>query len=188
MLFRSGDHRLTYNIQASTLPVKFWGLGYDAADRNPRTRYTRDDCSFDVRYMRRIAGGFSVGATFDLRYAAARSVDERGAAYIAAAGQRRSAISTGLGVAAEWDTRDSREGVLSVAARRNAAAGIGRLRSDAVAHNRRRRLLYASVERFGAGGGPLRRSVVVGDALALLAVARRREPTERLLHGTIFGP
>ncbi len=103
-----GDHRLTYNIQASTLPVKFWGLGYDAADRNPRTRYTRDDCSFDVRYMRRIAGGFSVGATFDLRYAAARSVDERGAAYIAAAGQRRSAISTGLGVAAEWDTRDSR--------------------------------------------------------------------------------
>ena len=103
-----GDHRLTYNIQASTLPVKFWGLGYDAADRNPRTRYTRDDCSFDVRYMRRIAGGFSVGATFDLRYAAARSVDERGAAYISAAGQRRSAISAGLGAVAEYDTRDSR--------------------------------------------------------------------------------
>lgn len=103
-----GDHRLTYNIQASTLPVKFWGLGYDAADRNPRTKYTRDDCLLDVRYMRRVAGGFSAGASLDLRYAAARSLDELGAGYIAAAGQRRSAISTGLGVVLEYDTRDSR--------------------------------------------------------------------------------
>jgi len=105
---KCGDHRLTYHVQASTLPVKFWGLGYDAADRNPRTKYTRKDCSFDVRYMYRIAGGFSVGAAFDLRYAAARSLDERGTSYIAAAGQRHSALSTGLGAVLEYDTRDSR--------------------------------------------------------------------------------
>ncbi len=106
--FDRGNRRLTYNVQTSRLPVKFWGLGYDAADSNPRTRYTRSDASVDVRYMNRIAGAFSLGASVNMRYGKGRSFDESGEIYLRPAGGMRSALSAGIGPAAEFDTRDDR--------------------------------------------------------------------------------
>lgn len=106
--FDRGDRRLTYSVQTSRLPVKFWGLGYDAADNNPRTRYTRNDTSVDVRYMNRVAGAFSLGAGLNLRYGKGRSFDETGENYLRPAGGMRSALSAGAGLAAEFDTRDDR--------------------------------------------------------------------------------
>lgn len=106
--FRRGDSRFLYNMQLSRLPVKFWGLGYSAADLNPRTKYTRTDAFADLKYLHRVAGPLWLGARLDIRHGKARSLDERGENYLAAAGGRHAAMSTGLGIIAEIDTRDDR--------------------------------------------------------------------------------
>lgn len=106
--FDRGDRRLVYEVQTSSLPVRFWGLGYEAADNNPRTRYTRGDASADVKYLNRIAGGVSFGAGLNMRYGKGRSFDESGENYLRPVSGLRQAFSTGVGLVAEFDTRDDR--------------------------------------------------------------------------------
>ena len=108
LLWRRGRHRLTWNVDIGSLPVRFWGLGYEAADANPYTRYTHKSQNASVEYSARIAGPFSAGVSLDLRHAAATGLDDTGQRYLAAQSQPRNAISTGIGITARFDTRDDR--------------------------------------------------------------------------------
>lgn len=107
ILFGRGNRRLTWDADAGSVPMRFWGLGYEAADRNPRTEYTRKSQSLAAKYMVRAAGPLYVGAGIDLRHAEAARLDATGERYLAAQNQPRHAFSTGLGITAELDTRDN---------------------------------------------------------------------------------
>lgn len=107
ILFGRGNRRLTWDADVGSVPMRFWGLGYEAADRNPRTEYTRKSQSLAAKYMVRAAGPLYVGFGIDLRHAEAARLDATGERYLAAQNQPRHAFSTGLGITAELDTRDN---------------------------------------------------------------------------------
>lgn len=107
--FTNGKNRLFYGVDLSSLPIRFWGLGYKAADENPRTEYTKKYHQAKVRYMRHVAGNFWVGTNLDFRYGYGGNFDSQGYEYLLQGGQRkRSATSSGLGIVAEYDSRNSK--------------------------------------------------------------------------------
>ena len=80
--FGAGKDKLIYDISGGSLPVRFWGLGYDAADNNPRTNYVQRDMASMLRYMRRVARSFWLGAGVNLRYGKGDSFDTNGENYL----------------------------------------------------------------------------------------------------------
>lgn len=107
--FTEGRNRLSYGVDLTSLPIRFWGLGFEAADMNPRTKYTKKYHQAKARYMRHVAGDFWVGANLDFRYGYGGDFNSIGLEYLLQGGQaRRSATSAGVGIVAEYDSRNSR--------------------------------------------------------------------------------
>lgn len=107
--FTDGKNRLSYSIDLTSLPIRFWGLGYEAADVNPRTEYTKKYHQAMVRYMRHVVDKFWVGANLDFRYGYGGSFNSFEKEYLVQGGQtQRAATSTGIGIVAEYDNRDSK--------------------------------------------------------------------------------
>lgn len=105
--FTDGKNRLSYGVDLSSLPIRFWGLGYEAADVNPRAEYTKKYHQAKVRYMRHVADKFWVGANLDFRYGYGGELNELAIGYLTEAGQHiREAASAGVGLVAEYDSRD----------------------------------------------------------------------------------
>lgn len=108
LLWRCGRHRLAWDLDLGSMPVRFWGLGYEAADTNPRTRYTHKAQRATVEYSTRVAGPFFAGVSLDLRHAEATNLDATGQRYLDEQSQPRHALSTGIGITARIDTRDNK--------------------------------------------------------------------------------
>ena len=91
------------------MPVKFWGLGYQAASSGAVSKYVRNDFHADVEYRRCIVGGLSLGAELDFRYALADDVQPLALDYLQQAGiDEYSSTTTGIGLAVCWDGRKVR--------------------------------------------------------------------------------
>ena len=107
-LFGMGEGRLLYDVGIGSLPTRFWGLGYDAAINNVRTRYTLFTTYGTATYLHHIAGGLHVGAGVDMRYGEGREVEPLAEEYLQAGGQGvRSTYTTGLSLTLRFDTRNS---------------------------------------------------------------------------------
>jgi outer membrane protein assembly factor BamA len=90
------------------LPIRFWGLGYDAAIKNSRSEYSRRAFAGSVKFLNRIVGDFYGGASLDLRYNKASSIDELARLYISQHGMtQQNAFTTGLGLNLLFDHRDN---------------------------------------------------------------------------------
>lgn len=107
IVFPRGRGHLTWDLDLASLPMRFWGLGYEAADSNPYTRYTHKGQRATTRYTMRVAGPFHAGISLDVRHAEAAGLDAAGERYLAAQRQPHRALSTGIGITAEVDTRDN---------------------------------------------------------------------------------
>ena len=106
--FGAGKDKLIYDIGGGSLPVRFWGLGYDAADNNLRTKYIQRDMTSTLRYMHRFARNIWLGAGVNLRYGKGDSFDTAGEDYLIGGGQHvRSAYTTGISLNGVYDTRDN---------------------------------------------------------------------------------
>lgn len=101
--FRAG-HRLIYDAEVTSQPTDFWGLGYEAAMYNPKSRYTAKRYGVSLRYRYELLQHTYVGAYADFRHTAAVRLHDRAADYIA--GARRNFNSAGIGVALSYDSRD----------------------------------------------------------------------------------
>lgn len=107
--FTDGKNRLSYGVDLSSLPIRFWGLGYEAADVNRRANYKKKYHIAKVRYMRHIVDKFWLGANLDFRYGYGGELDAQAKSYLIEAGQtQRSALSAGVGLVAEYDSRNNR--------------------------------------------------------------------------------
>lgn len=101
-------HHLQYQISGGTLPIRFWGLGYEAADNNPRTKYTRHDVNGLLRYYFDFGGGLRVGAGADFDFGKAAEFTPEAETNLVASGQtRRSLYTTAIGLGAVLDRRDN---------------------------------------------------------------------------------
>ena len=99
--FGTGKDKFIYDIGGGSLPVRFWGLGYDAANNNPRTDYIQRDITSKLRYMHRFARSFWLGGKGD-------SFDANGENYLLDGGQLvKSAYTTGISLNAVYDTRNN---------------------------------------------------------------------------------
>lgn len=106
--FDSDARILNYEIGYGVLPIRFWGLGYDAANVNSRSKYSRRTFAGSTTFLNRVVGDFYAGASLDLRYNKATSIDQLAQEYLLAHGiTRERAFSTGLGVVLQFDNRDN---------------------------------------------------------------------------------
>ena len=106
--FGTGKDKFIYDIGGGSLPVRFWGLGYDAANNNPRTDYIQRDITSKLRYMHRFARSFWFGAGVNMRYGKGDSFDANGENYLLDGGQLvKSAYTTGISLNAVYDTRNN---------------------------------------------------------------------------------
>ena len=104
----SDERILSYDISYGVLPIRFWGLGYDAAIKNSRSEYSRRAFAGSVRFLNRIVGDFYGGASLDMRYNKASSTDELARLYISQHGMtQQNAFTTGLGLNLLFDHRDN---------------------------------------------------------------------------------
>lgn len=103
-----GKDRLSYDLSGGSLSVRFWGLGYDAADNNSRTEYTQRSFAANVRYLHQFVNHLWLGAGVNMRYGKGDSFDVSGEDYLLSGGQRiRSAYTTGISLNGIFDTRDN---------------------------------------------------------------------------------
>ena len=106
--FGTGKDKFIHDIGGGSLPVRFWGLGYDAANNNPRTDYIQRDITSKLRYMHRFARSFWLGAGVNMRYGKGDSFDANGENYLLDGGQLvKSAYTTGISLNAVYDTRNN---------------------------------------------------------------------------------
>ena len=102
------NDKLLYNIGGGSMPTRFWGLGYDAADDNLRTSYTRKQFNTAVKYMHRFSKSIWAGAGINLGYDKAAMLDSLGVAYLTTSGQAtRSVFTSGISLNGTFDTRDN---------------------------------------------------------------------------------
>lgn len=106
--FGSGKDKLQYDLGGGSLPIRFWGLGYDAADSNPRTEYTRRDFNSTFRYLHQFTRNLWLGAGVNLRYGKGDKFGVNGEEYLSSGSQRvRSAFTSGISLSGIFDTRDN---------------------------------------------------------------------------------
>lgn len=104
-----GKDRLTYSVATSSMPVKFWGLGYDAGQTNHYTHYVSKSTTAQARYLRETVRGLWVGADVEYNYADGVNFDAVGNDYLKAAGvSAKSVSSAGIGFVAVYDSRKAK--------------------------------------------------------------------------------
>ncbi len=104
----SAEDKLQYSIGGGSMPVRFWGLGYAAADKNPRSEYVHRSFNTSVYYMRHFVGGLWGGAGINLQYGKGDDLDLVSESYLLEGGQSvRSAFTSALSLRGVYDTRDN---------------------------------------------------------------------------------
>lgn len=100
--FKGNKSRLTYRLQFQNKNLDFWGISYDACDRNPISGYRRQAVKWESDYVYKLTEAFRVGAAFNLNYTRASGILEP--AYLE--GQKNAYFFTGIGLSVAYDTRD----------------------------------------------------------------------------------
>ena len=105
-LWFSEKERLEYNLGGGVMPVRFWGLGYDMADVNTRSKYTCGNFDAEFLYLRNIVAGLTLGVGVDLQYTDAYNFEPLAEGYLQSAGvNERSAFISGATLVAQYDGR-----------------------------------------------------------------------------------
>lgn len=103
-----GKDRFIYSLSVASQPIRFWGLGYEAGDRNHYSKYTQKRAEADVRYLRNVVGGLWLGAMVDYQYAHGGDFEPLAESYLAEAYQTaRNTSGVGVGLVALYDGRNS---------------------------------------------------------------------------------
>ena len=110
-LFKHDKNRLTYRVSFASRPLDYWGVGYNDGAHKTHIDYTEKLTRVEATYLHLVAKGFYMGADLRLHYIKGKNFDrhvpegmslERDYLY----GMRQEYLSTGLGVVAQYDTRD----------------------------------------------------------------------------------
>jgi outer membrane protein assembly factor BamA len=104
-IFPHERYRLDYKVNLSTFSTKFWGIGYDSADRDANeAKYRRNRITAMARFMFKLAPKMYAGPFVNYRLVAAREVKDENAALWQ--GQDRTIRAYTAGVSVTYDSRD----------------------------------------------------------------------------------
>lgn len=94
-------HRIKYDVSFASMPIDYWGIGYDMA-QGAKSSMVEKRYRIDAEYQYEMARNLFVGAALDFTHAAARKV--MNVDYLL--GQRDKYTATGLGLSLQYDSRD----------------------------------------------------------------------------------
>ncbi|MBQ8745584.1 MAG: BamA/TamA family outer membrane protein [Rikenellaceae bacterium] len=94
-------HRIKYDISFASMPIDYWGIGYDMAQAE-KSSMVEKRYRIDAEYQYEMARNFFAGAAFDFTHAAAKKVANP--EYML--GQRDKYTATGFGLSLQYDSRD----------------------------------------------------------------------------------
>lgn len=103
-IWNHNRQRVNYTAMFSSAPYDLWGIGYDAGRNNPKTTYVRKLYRVEGVYLHQLLPGTYLGGRIDFRYTRGKDFKPEAEAYLN--GQRADYTATGLGLVAEYDTRD----------------------------------------------------------------------------------
>ena len=106
--FSKEKHRLTVSLSASSMPTKFWGIGYDAAMVNSAINYTSREYSAQVGYLCQLTKNLYLGPSIEFDYD--HCVDGFGAMEeLLPDVAKGEIIATTISAILKYDTRDSKQ-------------------------------------------------------------------------------
>ncbi len=109
-LFKHDRNRLTYRLSFASRPSDFWGIGYNDGAHKPHIDYTEKLTRIEATYLHRIAKGFYAGTDVRLHYVNGKNFErhlpEGSTMEEYLYGMRKEYLATGLGIVAQYDTRD----------------------------------------------------------------------------------
>ncbi len=104
-IFKDNRDRFTYRVAFVSQPTDFWGVGYDAAVNNTPINYTSNNQQVELSYYHRLCRNLYIGARVNFDYIYTKKSDrELIKPYIN--GGKSEALSTGLSLLLEYDSRD----------------------------------------------------------------------------------
>ena len=94
-------HRIKYDISFASMPIDYWGIGYDMAQAE-KSSMVEKRYRIDAEYQYEMARNFFAGAALDFTHAAAKKVANP--EYML--GQHDKYTATGFGLSLQYDSRD----------------------------------------------------------------------------------
>lgn len=94
-------HRIKYDISFASMPIDYWGIGYEMAQAE-KSSMVEKRYRIDAEYQYEMARNFFAGAALDFTHAAAKKVANP--EYML--GQRDKYTATGFGLSLQYDSRD----------------------------------------------------------------------------------
>lgn len=105
--FISDRSRIRYSADIASLPIRFWGLGYQAAINNYYSEYTNFSTNASAQYLHSIGHRMHIGAGVDLRYGKEHQFEQLAEEYLQQSTQNiLSAYTTGFSLTALYDSRN----------------------------------------------------------------------------------
>lgn len=95
-------HRVDYTLMFSSMPRKFWGIGYRAGRYNPESEYSEKRYLVKARYLHRIFSHIYIGGLLSFEHT--HGIKFTRPDYLQ--GEKQHYTATGIGVIAEYDSRD----------------------------------------------------------------------------------
>ena len=105
-IFSHDRNRIDYTAMFSSAPRDLWGIGYDDGRYNAHSSYTEKHYLIKGRYLHRVLPNTFVGALLSFEHTQGKKFDERSESYLGLAGQKHHYTATGIGLLAEYDSRD----------------------------------------------------------------------------------
>ncbi len=119
-LFKHDKNRLIYRVSFASRPSNFWGIGYNDGAHKPHIEYTEKLTRVEATYLHRATTNFYVGVDFRFHYVNGRGFDRHLPAEAGQTqeekdkfltehylyGMKQEYLSTGIGVVAQYDSRD----------------------------------------------------------------------------------
>jgi outer membrane protein assembly factor BamA len=106
LYFHNGSSRLLGDLTFQRYPNKFFGVGNATSELNEET-YTPESFSFRAVFYRTILTNVFVGPTVRYEHVSLREVDTVGILRFGQIPGSKGSTSTGLGLVANWDSRDN---------------------------------------------------------------------------------
>lgn len=101
-IFSKNRQKIDYAASFSSSPREMWGIGYEDGRYNPSRSYTEKRYRIRTRYLHQIVPKMFVGAALNFEHTKGINLKEPAYLY----GQKASYTTTGIGLIAEYDSRD----------------------------------------------------------------------------------
>lgn len=101
-IFSKNRNRIDYELSFSSAPRSLWGRGYDAGAYNPESTYIEKHYQVQAKYKRELFKSMFLGCVIDFEHTKGIKFTELDYLY----GDKQHYTSTGLGLVAEYDSRD----------------------------------------------------------------------------------